>query len=338
MRWGQGISEAELSYRCAELRRAADECLRNPAVAALLVWPAGADEEHSPVQRCLIADLRGGPVPGFTPGTIGAPAPPQHAAGGLLAVLADMCRGGAGGGDAAGRPAAGADEAVAAMTAWAHFVSLLGPAVLHPASLGTALLKARGAPLRLCAIAPLHHANQLEHVCCSLMHERWQCWISTSGPQQREPSRPRRVLHAVWCDMAATQPDLLGQDAWAPGQERGAPARHSDIQPCPGCAAHTTAPQLPACGVWAQVIEGVFLASAWGDCPPVAAFVAWATLCDVFVQEQQLASDKRRALLLNPILHALQAPPLGATPAVRMVPAPAAVQWFRAVWALSSGG
>jgi hypothetical protein len=73
-----------------------------------------------------------------------------------------------------------------------------------------------------------------------------------------------------------------------------------------------------------QVIEGVFLANAWGDGPPVAAFVAWATLCDVFVKEQQLASDKRRALLLNPVLHALQAPPLGATPAVRMVPAPAA--------------
>ena len=73
------------------------------------------------------------------------------------------------------------------------------------------------------------------------------------------------------------------------------------------------------------MIEGVFLACAWGDGPPVAAFVAWATLCDVFVKEQQLASDKRRTLLLNPILHALQAPPLGATPAVRMVPAPAAI-------------
>ncbi len=193
LRWGQGISQQEQSRLCAELRRAANECLCNPAVAALLVWPAGADEEHSPVQRCLIADLRGGPVPGVTPGTIGAPVPPQLAAGGLLAELADMCRGGLGGRDAAGRPAAGAEEAVAAMTAWAHFVALLGPAMLHPASLGTALLKARGAPLRLmrhCASAPLRHAHQLEHVCCSLMeHWRWQCWGSTSRPATRaQPS------------------------------------------------------------------------------------------------------------------------------------------------------
>lgn len=68
------------------------------------------------------------------------------------------------------------------------------------------------------------------------------------------------------------------------------------------------------------MIEGVFLATCWGDRPPVAAFAAWQALCDVFVGAGQLGSAKRRSLLLNPVVHALQPPPLGSSTAIRQVP------------------
>ncbi|KAK9826875.1 hypothetical protein WJX81_002576 [Elliptochloris bilobata] len=55
-----------------------------------------------------------------------------------------------------------------------------------------------------------------------------------------------------------------------------------------------------------KVAEGVFLSTCWGDGPLLAAFQAWGVLCEVFAGAGQLRSDKRRSLLLNPVLHALQ--------------------------------
>lgn len=80
-----------------------------------------------------------------TPGTISTAAL-AHTPGGLLAALADMCRYAQGGGTGGGlteADARAAEEAKAAMDAWAQYVRLLGPAFLRPASLGSALLKAR---------------------------------------------------------------------------------------------------------------------------------------------------------------------------------------------------
>ena len=59
----------------------------------------------------------------------------------------------------------------------------------------------------------------------------------------------------------------------------------------------------------AQVVEHVFVSECWGDGPVVAAFEAWGALCDVFVAAGQLRSVRRRALLLNPLLHQLQPQP-----------------------------
>lgn len=62
----------------------------------------------------------------------------------------------------------------------------------------------------------------------------------------------------------------------------------------------------------AQVVEHVFVSERWGDGPVVAAFEAWGALCDVFVAAGQLRSVRRRALLLNPLLHQLQPQPPGS--------------------------
>ena len=59
----------------------------------------------------------------------------------------------------------------------------------------------------------------------------------------------------------------------------------------------------------AQVVEHVFVSECWGDGPVVAAFEAWGAFCDVFVAAGQLRSVRRRALLLNPLLHQLQPQP-----------------------------